>query len=114
MEHGLRVRYLYHDSDILEVEISAFNGQFAGSTALYIGREELSLSADALRQFPNSRSDERDVTWGAFGPESAGGAMRLHFRCINSAMHVQMSAQIEDSEGVQSAEIGRASCRERV
>jgi hypothetical protein len=103
MEHGLRVRYLYHDDDILEVEVSAFNGRFAGSTALYIGRDELSLSANALRSFPNSRSDERDLTWGAFGPESAGGALRLHFRCVDSALHVQVSAQIEDSEGTQSA-----------
>jgi hypothetical protein len=103
MEHGLRVRHLYHDNDILEVEVSAFNGRFAGSTALYIGRDELSLSADALQYFPSSQSDERNVTLGAFGLESAGGALRLRFRCIDSALHVQVSIQIEDSEGKQSA-----------
>jgi hypothetical protein len=103
MERGLRVRYLYHDNDILELEVSACNGQFAGSTALYVGRGELSRSADALQHFPNSRSDERDMTWGAFGSESAGGALRLLFRCIDSAMHVQVSVQIEDPEGIQSA-----------
>lgn len=103
MEHGLRVRYLYHDNDILEVEVITSNGRFAGATALYIGRDELSLSADVLQHFPNSRSDERDVTWGAFGSESAGGALRLQFQCIDSALHVQISAQIEDAEGMQSA-----------
>jgi hypothetical protein len=103
MERGLRVRYLYHDYDILEIEVSTFNGRFAGSTALYVGRDELSRSSDALRQFPNSRSDECDITWGAFGPESAGGALRIQLRCIDSALHVQVSVQIEDAEGMQSA-----------
>ena len=103
MERGLRVRYLYHDNDILEVEVSAFNGRFAGAAPLYVGRDELSRSADAIRGFPASRSDEREFTWGAFGPESAGGAARLHIRCIDSALHVQVSIQIEDADGMESA-----------
>ncbi len=103
MERGLKVQYRYHDNDILEVEVSASNGRFAGATALYVNRDELGRIADVTRGFPNSRSDERELTWGAFGSQFAGGAARLHVRCIDSAMHVQVSIQIEDAVGMQSA-----------
>ena len=103
MEHGRRVQYLYHDNDILEFKVSAFNGQFAGAAALYVGRDELSRSADGIRGFPKSRSDEREFTWGAFGPKFAGGAARFQIRCIDSALHVQASIRIEDANGLQSA-----------
>jgi hypothetical protein len=103
MKHSLRVQYLYHDNDILEIEVSASNGRFAGATALYINRDELSQSADVMRGFPNSRADKRELIWGAFGSESAGGAAQLQIRCIDSALHVQISIQIEDADGMQSA-----------
>lgn len=103
MKRGLRVQYLYHDNDILEVEVSAFNGRFAGVTALYVSRDELSQGALAMQGFPNAQSDERELTWGSFGSESAGGAVRLQIRCIDSALHVRASIQIGNSDGTESA-----------
>jgi hypothetical protein len=103
MERGLNIKYLYHDDDILEIQVSAFDGQFAGVTALYVARDELRQSADSMQGFPTSRADEREVTWGAFGPEIAGGAARLKINCIDSALHVRVSIQIEDADAMQSA-----------
>ena len=40
MDRGLTVEYLYQDADIAEVRVSASNGDFAGSAAVYVGRHE--------------------------------------------------------------------------
>ena len=103
MERGLIVEYLYHDDDIVELRVSAANEVFAGSAAVYVARGELRQSAEFIRDFPTGRSDKREVVWGAFGTEFAGGATRLLFDCIDGAMHSRISVQIEDADALQSA-----------
>ncbi|MES2219732.1 MAG: hypothetical protein V4587_02055 [Acidobacteriota bacterium] len=103
MDRGLTVEYLYHDADIVEVQVSASNGHFAGSAAVYVGRHERSESADVLTGFPTSRSDVRELVWGAFGATYAGGAARLLFECVDGAHHTRISIQIEDADARQSA-----------
>lgn len=65
MDRGFTVEYLYHDADIVELRVSAANGVFAGSAAVYVARGELRESADLVKDFPAGRLDKRELAWGA-------------------------------------------------
>jgi hypothetical protein len=95
MDRCVRLSYRYHDVDVVELEVCAWNGSFGGSTCLYIGRGELADTATLLAGFPVGLEDRRDVTFGAFGSKSAGGAMNLRFSCIDGAGHCQLHVTIE-------------------
>ena len=45
--------------------------------------------------FPVGVEDQREVTFGAFGPNSAGGAMNLKLSCIDGAGHCRLHLLIE-------------------
>ena len=95
MDRCVRLSYRYHDVDAVELEVFAWNGSFGGSTCLYIGQGELADTAKLLTGFPVSLADQRDITFGAFGPKFAGGAMSLNFSCIDGAGHCQLHVTIE-------------------
>ena len=95
MDRCVRLAYCYHDSDIVELRVSAWNGSFGGSTCLYVAQGELADSATILAGFPENVKDKREVTFGAFGPNSAGGAMALRFSCRDGAGHCQLHITIE-------------------
>jgi hypothetical protein len=81
MNAGLKVTYLYHDGDIIEVRIVAENGSFRGSAEVYVGTDCLLEAAAVLEGFPKDRQDTREVVFGAAGPKFAGGSARLKFYC---------------------------------
>jgi hypothetical protein len=56
---------------------------------------ELPNVAESLRGFPKDSSDTREVTLGAFGWKSAGGAVRLRFHCTDLAGHTTVEITIE-------------------
>jgi hypothetical protein len=87
--------YWYHDTDVVELKVSAWNGTFAGSTRLYVGQGDLADTATLLAGFPVGLRDRREVTFGAFGPKSAGGAMNLKFSCIDGAGHCELHLMVE-------------------
>ena len=95
MEKALIISYAYHDVDILELQVSAWNGLFGGTTKLYIGRDELEKIVEAMKGFPLDPWDEREVILGAFGAKFAGGAARLRFYCKDGAGHGMVEIQIE-------------------
>lgn len=95
MDRCVRLTYLYHDVDVVELKASAWNGGFSGSTRLYIGQGDLAEAAAILAGFPVDLNDEREVIFGAFGAELAGGAMNLKFSCIDGAGHCQLQVTIE-------------------
>jgi hypothetical protein len=95
MNAGLRVSYLWHDVDVLEVKVVAENGEFRGSAAVYVGTGDLVAAATKLRGFPKDPLDKRDVTFGAFGRQSAGGAVSLTFYCRDMAGHATCAVVIE-------------------
>ena len=95
MDRCVQLSYRYHDTDVVELEVSAWNGSFGGSTCLYIGQGDLADTATLLAGFPTSLEDRREVTFGAFGPKFAGGAMNLTFSCIDGAGHCQLHGTIE-------------------
>jgi hypothetical protein len=59
----------------------------------------LANAASLLAGFPVSLEDSREVTLGACGPKSAGGAMNLKFSCIDGAGHCQLRVTIEADYG---------------
>jgi hypothetical protein len=95
MEKSLIISYAYHDVDILELRVSAWNGCFGGTTNLYVGRSELDTIVEAIEGFPIDPADEREVTLGGFGTHFAGGATRLRFYCKGGAGHGMVEIQIE-------------------
>ena len=95
MDRCVRLAYRYHDVDLVELAASAWNGEFGGSARLYIGHGELADAAERLIGFPADMADARDVAFGSFGPEFAGGAMVLNFSCIDRAGHCQLQLKLE-------------------
>ena len=75
MERSVRLSYRYHDVDLVELTASAWNGEFGGSTRLYVHHGQLVDAAEILIGFPANFEDTREVTFGAFGPESGGGEL---------------------------------------
>jgi hypothetical protein len=81
MESGLQIKFLWHDTDVIEVSITASNGEFGGSARAYINHDDLKDAASVLAGFPNSPSDTRVLSIGSVDPMSAGGGASLSFFC---------------------------------
>lgn len=96
MNVGLKVTYLYHDIDLVEVRITVENAAFRGSADVYLGTDGLLEAAAVLKGFPRDRQDTREVTFGSAGPKFAGGSVRLEFYCNDLAGHTAFRAVIEE------------------
>ena len=101
MSTGLKVTYLWHDNDVIEVRVTVENARFRGTADTYVGTDGLLEAAATLEGFPTNRGDKRDVIFGAEGKGFAGGAVRLHFYCSDLAGHAQFRATIEGDYGNQ-------------
>jgi hypothetical protein len=102
MDVGFQFEVIYKDAHLLEVRISAWNGSFGGAAEVYVGLDQLEETAKKLQRFPRDPSDVRDVTFGAFGPKSAGGGVSMRFYCADRAGHTYVDSKIEsdyDSAG---------------
>lgn len=100
MRSGVRIEILWDEAGFMEARISGWNGVFAGTTDVYLGSGQLAEAAARLANFPESPSDHREVMFGAFGPESAGGGVSLRFHCTDTVGHAQVEARIEAGEAV--------------
>jgi hypothetical protein len=87
--------YRYHDVDVVQLNVFAWNGSFGGSTCLWVAQGELGETADLLAGFPANPKDMRELSFGAFGPEFAGGAMSLKFFCVDLAGHCKLHLRME-------------------
>jgi hypothetical protein len=107
METGLQFDVLYRDNDLVKVRVSACNGTFSGTADVYLGTGQLSKFARQLQGFPMNVSDTRQVLFGTFDPESAGGGVSMRLFCIDRSCHAYVETKIEsdrDAAGrVQSA-----------
>jgi hypothetical protein len=95
MNVGLKVAYLWHDIDALELRVTAENTEFRGTADLYVGTDALLEAATTLAGFPKNHLDQREVVFGAAGKKFAGGAVRLEFYCKDMAGHAAFRATIE-------------------
>lgn len=98
MSLGLQLKYLWHDADVFEIEVSASNGDFSGAVRTYVGIDKLAEAAETLGGFPQDISDVRELKFGEFGRESAGGCAHIRFFCKNSAGHAVAELQIETED----------------
>ena len=95
MDLGFRVEVLWSDTDIFEVRVFAWNGAFGGCADAYVAIVGLKEAAAELEGFPRSASDSRELIFGAFGKEWAGGAVNMRFYCRDAAGHAFVDARIE-------------------
>ena len=96
---GLKVAYLYHDGDVIEVRVTAENAGFRGTADVYVGTDGLLEAAATLAGFPKDNLDKREVIFGASGKNFAGGSVRLEFYCKDKAGHAAFRATIEADYG---------------
>ena len=94
-QEGLRIRYRYHDGDIVQLSVSVWNGRFGAAADVYIGHDTLSEAATTIAGFPANNAEHREVVLGAFGAEFAGGAVALKFYCADLAGHARVLVQVE-------------------
>jgi hypothetical protein len=98
MSLGLQLKYLWHDIDVYEFDVSASNGRFSGAAKTYVSIGGLAEAAGVLKGFPRELSDVRELQFGAFGRESAGGGAHLRFFCKDSAGHAVVELRIESDD----------------
>ncbi|HEY2857656.1 MAG TPA: hypothetical protein VGJ21_04520 [Terracidiphilus sp.] len=98
MEPGLRIRFWWHDTDVVEVNISASNGAFSGSAMAYIDQDDPQKAATILEGFPKTTSDTREIGFGTVDPLSAGGGVVMRFFCTDSAGHAAVELRLRDEE----------------
>jgi hypothetical protein len=99
MNEGLKITYLWHDSDVIEVRVAAANGAFRGTADVYVATDGLLDAAATLKGFPENSRDKREVVFGAAGKKFAGGSVRLEFFCKDMAGHATFRATIEADYG---------------
>ena len=85
MDHGLKIKLIYEDSDLLELSLSVSNREFAGKGDFYVGLDELAGLREAIRDFPRNSNDAREFIIGEMNPKSARGGIRLSFSCVGLA-----------------------------
>ena len=99
MERGFRFELEWSDADVFEIRISAWNGKFGGSTAVYVPLGGLKEAATKIEGFPRHPSDKRELQFGVFGHKWAGGAVNMLFYCRDAAGHALVEAKIESQHG---------------
>src|SRR4051794_37931767 len=97
MPVGVQLKVVEADDDYLKLQISVGNGQFAGTTEVYAGLSKLDEFAQELAGFPRAPSDGREVNFGDFGSNSAGGAVFLRFYCADQAGHSYVDIKLESA-----------------
>jgi hypothetical protein len=100
MDRELRLDLKWHDADVVEVRVAAWNGAFGGTADAYVGIGCLREAAAELEGFPRTPADARVVTFGASGPNWAGGAASLRFYCADQAGHAYVEVRLESGDRV--------------
>ena len=99
MSNGLHVEVIGHDGDAVVLRVKSRNGAFAGCADCHVGHDTFARLAGALRGFPTSRTDRRDVTVGTFDPGRPGGGVRLVFECGATGSRVAVNVTVRAESG---------------
>jgi hypothetical protein len=94
MEPGLRIKFLWHDTDVVGVSIAASNGEFSGVSRAYIDRDDPRVAALILSGFPRTLDDSREFSFGTMDPQFAGGGAQLRFLCKDGSGHAAVEIYI--------------------
>jgi hypothetical protein len=95
MDLGLQVKYLWNDIHAYELGVSASNGQFSAVARPYVGIDCIVEAVAKIEGFPRNKSDVRELLFGAFGREFAGGAVHMRFSCVDAAGHAIVELHFE-------------------
>ena len=95
---GLLIKFLWSDIDVIEIRISASNGEFSGTADAYIGWDGLAQAASVLAGFPNSINDVRELTLGTMDPGFASGGASMRFFCKDSSGHAVAEVVISSED----------------
>src|ERR1700716_1606591 len=97
MEIGIKFQSIWGDTDVLEVRIIAWDGQFGGSADVYVEIGGILKAAAKLEGFPRHTGDSCDVELGAFGPGFAGGGATFPFSTRGLADRTFVELTIESN-----------------
>jgi len=95
MDVGFDFQLIWHDNDVLNLRVSAWNGAFGGVAEVYEAIGDLQAAAALLRGFPNSPADIREVVFGNFDRKFAAGGVRMRFHCIDGSGHAYVETTID-------------------
>ena len=95
MQASIEFQLIWHDNDVLNLRVSAWNGSFGGVADIYEAIGALETAASNLRGFPKSPSDKREVIFGNFHRNCAAGGIALRFHCVDGAGHAFVEATID-------------------
>lgn len=94
---GFEFEVLWHDDDVFNLCVKAWNGAFGGVAEIYEGIGDLQRAAEKLRGFPQNPSDAREVVFGNFDRKFAAGGVRMRFHCVDGAGHAYIEATIDSN-----------------
>jgi hypothetical protein len=94
MEVGIEFQLIWHDNDVLNLRVSAWNGDFGGVAEIYEGVGDLHVAASNLRGFPNNPSDRREIV---FDRKCAAAGVSMRFHCVNGAGHAYVEASVDSN-----------------
>ena len=84
---GLRLEVVWHDPEVMQLEVLAGNAEFSAATRLYCAHGALRDFAAAIAGFPSGRGDQRQVMLGDFDAGTAGGGVLISLACESNAGH---------------------------
>src|SRR6266481_2168312 len=94
MEVGIEFQLIWHDNDVLNLRVSAWNGDFGGVAEIYEGVGDLHVAASNLRGFPNNPSDRREIVFGNFDRKRAAGGVSMRFHGVEGPRHANVDASV--------------------
>jgi hypothetical protein len=95
----LSMSVLEVDPDYVRLDISMADGDFAGRVEIFESLEVAGALAAALRGFPRTPDDRREIVLGSFDAATAGGGIKLLFRCVDRSGHAVVDGELEDQPG---------------
>ena len=84
---GLTLKAVWKDADMVELQVVASNGRFAGGTCVYVSVGDLEQCSQQLRGFPATPQDKRRLDWGDLDAHSGLGGATLEFACLDLSAH---------------------------
>jgi len=82
---GISIAVIWLDEHLLEVRIAASNGRFSAEADCYDSHDAIERVAAAVRGFPRSVEDRREVSVGNLDPDQIKGGCRLLLRCVDAS-----------------------------
>jgi len=95
MKQGVELWVVWNDNDMIELEIVGCNGKFGGTALTYDNPDAPKVAADALKGFPTSNSDAREIGFGGSLGLAFKSGIRLRFSCKDSAGHLTVEVNIQ-------------------